>query len=174
LSKLPDSKEGFSQLLRILQRDAFPKKRWRFRAGSYIQLDEIPKGEGKQHKEMARAIHGVTYRKIASLESEEKSSAEVSEDFQKIFDIYTNGILFGFRIRMFKNLFKGLILWTILVLIIVVGNMFVPTQHKISSGVLEVLLGTTTANVIGLIAIAAKWLFPGSEIRTSKANSTAV
>ena len=71
--------------------------------------------------------------------------------------------LFGFRIKVFKRLIAGLFVWIILVVLVTAMNAFLSQGHKIDSGVLEVLLGTTTVNVIGLIAIAAKWLFPNKE-----------
>ena len=141
----------------------FKKFRGRRRNIKLIGISEVSNKESKQHKQMMKALHSVTFDRIESLKISNAGGTSQVNDFDQIYKLYMQCHLFGFRIKVFKRLIAGLFAWIILVVLVTAMNAFLSQGHKIDSGVLEVLLGTTTVNVIGLIAIAAKWLFPNQD-----------
>lgn len=63
------------------------------------------------------------------------------------------------RIRTFNKLFILMVFWLIITIVTLVlsGGL---DSFNLSDAVLITLLSTTTLNVLGIFAIAAKWLFP--------------
>lgn len=77
------------------------------------------------------------------------------------------------RDRMQRMLFILMIVWLVLMIITLWGHAILRTQGHtgLSDNVLIAMLGTTTLNVIGLMAVVARYLFP-SRITTLRPPGT--
>jgi uncharacterized membrane protein len=56
----------------------------------------------------------------------------------------------------YKKLFYAICIYIILILLMLIGNSH---YFKLSDSVLIALLTTTTANIVGIFAIASKWVY---------------
>lgn len=67
------------------------------------------------------------------------------------------------RLKFAKSIFWVVVLWLLFVSIILVMEGFWLWDFSLSDAILITILTTTSINIIGLLVIVAKWLFPNGK-----------
>ncbi len=97
------------------------------------------------------------------INEERKNSHQLEQDNQRL---QQEADVHNLRIKTFNKLFWLIVSWLVVstIVLLLSGTTIYAESWKVSFGlsdkVIITLLGATTFNVLGIFAIAAKWLFP--------------
>lgn len=124
---------------------------WQIDIGSIgpTGMDKPPSPNVKEREDLAEdEFTDEHYRQVIEKLRQENKNLEATRDLRK---------------QYATCIFKFLVLWSIALLIILVMCGFNFLSYKLSDNVLMTLIGGTTANVIGLVLVIAKGLFPSNK-----------